>query len=168
MTFDQDLGERFIKFLAHSKDTHSKVHKAIVNTGSDVAMREDIQTAVNKFLDSQPRMSRTTISSQLQERLTDLAEVPCGSDFVCTGANIADPRGPLAERIANTPYNDALEGRIVRTRRTAKRSALIRTYQCDIDKNHRTADKAERVLSDFQELVGDRRIAEISPFQIEK
>jgi integrase len=49
-----------------------------------------------------------------------------------------------------------------------KLSALIRTYLTHVQKEHRTANKAERVLTSFLALVGDRRAADVSGFQVEK
>ena len=74
----------------------------------------------------------------------------------------------LARRIAQTRYNDALEGRPSRRRSTVKLSALVRTYLTHVQKEHRTANKAERVLTQFRAFIGDRRAADISAFQIEK
>jgi integrase len=72
-----------------------------------------------------------------------------------------------AGRIAGRRYNDALEGKAAR-RSTIKLSALIRTYLKHVEKEHRTANKAARVLPAFQACVGDRRAADVSAFQIEK
>ena len=47
-------------------------------------------------------------------------------------------------------------------------SALIRSYLAHIQKEHRTANKAERVLKQFLEFVGDRRAADLGVFQVEK
>ncbi len=74
----------------------------------------------------------------------------------------------VAQRIANTHYNCALEGRPSRRRSTVKLSALIRSYLAHIEKEQRTANKAERVLKQFLEFVGDRRAADISVFHVEK
>lgn len=74
----------------------------------------------------------------------------------------------IAQRIANTRYNDALEGRPARRRSTVKLSALIRSYLAHVEKEHRTAKKAERVLKQFSEFIGDRCAADISVFQVEK
>lgn len=41
-------------------------------------------------------------------------------------------------------------------------------YLAHVEKEHRTANKAERVLKQFLEFVGDRRAADISAFQVEK
>ena len=49
-----------------------------------------------------------------------------------------------------------------------KLSALIRSYLAHVEKEHRTANKAERVLNQFVEFIGDRRAADVSTFQIEK
>jgi integrase len=72
----------------------------------------------------------------------------------------------LAERLAHNRRTDVLDGRV--RRRTVKLSALIKTYQSHIEQDHRTADKAERVLADFLEFIGDRRLSDISGFHIEK
>ena len=73
-----------------------------------------------------------------------------------------------AQRIAHGHYNDALEGRPSRRRSTIRLSALAKTYLAHIQKEHRTANKAARVLTNFQAFTGDRRAVEITGFQIEK
>src|SRR5438093_11288117 len=74
----------------------------------------------------------------------------------------------VAQRIAGARYNDALEGKPSRRRSTIKLSALIRAYLAHVEKEHRTANKAERVLKQFQKFIGDRRVVDISVFQVEK
>jgi integrase len=74
----------------------------------------------------------------------------------------------LADRIAHRRFNDALEGNPTRRRSTIKLSALVKTYVEHARKEHRTANKDERVLNQFQEFTGDRRAADISAFHIEK
>jgi hypothetical protein len=74
----------------------------------------------------------------------------------------------LAGRLANRKYNDVLEGRPVIGRNTVKLSALARSYKAQIRKEHRTANKTERVLSQFVDFIGDRRAVEVSTFAIEK
>ena len=45
---------------------------------------------------------------------------------------------------------------------------LRSTYQAHAEKEQRTANKTERVLKQFVEFVGDRRVAEVTTFQIER
>ncbi len=53
-SFDQELGERFIKFRirADSDQNQTKVRRALTNLGLDGSMREEIEKAVSEFLDS--------------------------------------------------------------------------------------------------------------------
>ena len=74
----------------------------------------------------------------------------------------------LAQRIAHTRYTDALEGRSTRRLPRVALSAAVRTYLAHVQKEQRTANKAERLLNQFQEFIGERRLADISTFLIEK
>jgi site-specific recombinase XerD len=73
-----------------------------------------------------------------------------------------------AQRVANRRYNNVLEGQPLRRRSPVKVSALIRSCLAHIEKEHRTVNKAGRVLERFLVFVGDRRAADISVFQVEK
>ena len=73
----------------------------------------------------------------------------------------------VAQRIAGARYNEALDGKPSRRRSTLTLSTLIRAFLAHVAM-HRTANKAERVLKQFQTCIGDRRIINISVFQIEK
>jgi hypothetical protein len=74
-TMDQELGERFIKFRARAEDGIEKVRKAISNIGSDDSMRQDIEGAVSRFLDSLPRATECVIPDSLRENLVALADL---------------------------------------------------------------------------------------------
>jgi DNA-binding transcriptional ArsR family regulator len=71
---DQELGERFIKFRARAESGIEKVRKAISNIGADSSMRQDIEGAVSRFLDSLPPTSECAIPNSLQNNLVDLAD----------------------------------------------------------------------------------------------
>ena len=53
-SFDQDLGERFIKFRCRSNQNQQKIQRAISNLGHDNPMRHEIEEAISEFLDSLP------------------------------------------------------------------------------------------------------------------
>jgi site-specific recombinase XerD len=74
----------------------------------------------------------------------------------------------LALRRATEQYHEILEGRIPTRRSALLLSTLIVEYQAHIDHAHRTASKASRILSQFREFVGDRRIVDVGPFHVEK
>jgi hypothetical protein len=73
-TVDQELGERFIKFRARAESGIEKVRKAIGNIGADSSMRQDIEAAVSRFLDSLPPASDCAIPDSLQSDLVSLAD----------------------------------------------------------------------------------------------
>jgi integrase len=78
------------------------------------------------------------------------------------------PNHHLAQRIAQSRYTDALEGQSLRRLPPVKLSAAIKQYLTHIAKEHRTANKAERVLQQFLTFTADRRIADITTFVVEK
>jgi DNA-binding transcriptional ArsR family regulator len=73
-TVDQELGERFIKFRARAESGIEKVRKAIGNIGADSSMRQDIEGAVSRFLDSLPPTTECAIPNSLQDDLVSLAD----------------------------------------------------------------------------------------------
>jgi DNA-binding transcriptional ArsR family regulator len=73
-TMDQELGERFIKFRARAESGIDKVRKAIGNIGADDSMRNDIEGAITRFLDSLPKATGCVIPRGLRENLVALAD----------------------------------------------------------------------------------------------
>ncbi len=78
-SFDQELGERIIKFRirADSDQNQTKVRRALTNLGQDDSMREEIEKAISEFLHSLTRGS-VRIPSHIAEAMATIA------DFVAT------------------------------------------------------------------------------------
>jgi hypothetical protein len=71
---DQELGERFVRFRAHSNNSQSKARRAMRNIGSDGSMRQEIEQAISGFLDSLPYIGAAKIPEKMLDRLADLAD----------------------------------------------------------------------------------------------
>jgi hypothetical protein len=71
---EQELGERFVKLRSRGNGGLNKTRKAIANIGSDNQMRQEIESSINGFLDSLPRIVNTRIPESLQEPLAQLSD----------------------------------------------------------------------------------------------
>lgn len=75
----------------------------------------------------------------------------------------------LAERIASRYRNDVLEGRAgLKQPKPVLLSEHIKTYIAHTAKTNRSSNKDQRVLDRFAVSVGDRHLADISAFHIER
>ena len=75
----------------------------------------------------------------------------------------------LAQRIAANRQVEVLQGRETRSRqKPTKLSVHIEAYTAWTAKNNRTSDKDPAVLKRFLDIVGDKRLDRIAPFDIER
>jgi site-specific recombinase XerD len=79
-------------------------------------------------------------------------------------------KSPASNRIATKTKSDLLEGKEFPYRRkTIKLSELIPTYVAWAEKTNRSSKlKDKRVLDEFLDSIGDRRLGEVKSFDIER
>jgi hypothetical protein len=73
-TLEAELGERFLKVRARGNGSYNKTQRALHNLGVDGLMRNSIQSAMNSFLDALPKQISLKIPSEMQDRLSSLAD----------------------------------------------------------------------------------------------
>jgi integrase len=80
------------------------------------------------------------------------------------------PNVTLARRILVARQAAALEGKegLSKPSRGPLLSAFMKDYLAAVEEEHATYEKDERVLNDFKSFVGDRHLADVSQFVIEK
>lgn len=74
----------------------------------------------------------------------------------------------LAERAAARAYTEALEGGSAAPVKKVRLSAAVDAYVAHAKKKQRSAEKTERVLTQFLAFVRDRPLGDVSTFLIEK
>ena len=75
----------------------------------------------------------------------------------------------LPKRIASRRHTEALEGKEGLRRKPAPLlSAHVKSYLEWTAKAHRTQEKSERVLKEFAEFIGEKRLDQVTTFDIER